>query len=148
MRTNWPTQQLDMEDYALELLKELYFNENAPYKYDHILVDEFQDLQPMQIKSLVKLTRQTITLAGDEKQQIYKRSPLSYKQLNLRLNRRTNQRLSQNFRSTKQIMKFAQEIKFLDVDNIREDDQLFIRNGPRPKVWHFNSNNRLLNSLV
>jgi len=148
MRTNWKHPQLDMEDYALELLKELHINKNAPFKFDHILVDEFQDLQPMQIKSLVQLTRDTITLAGDVKQQIYKRSPLSYKQLNLRLNRRTNQRLSQNFRSTKQIMKFAQEIEFLDVENVREDDQLFTREGPRPKVWHFTSENRLNNSLI
>src|SRR5690625_7024461 len=130
-----------MEDYALELLKELYFNENAPYKYDHILVDEFQDLQPMQIKSLVKLTRQTITLAGDEQQQIYKRSPLSYKQLNLRLNRRTNKRLSQNFRSTKQIIKIAQEIKFLDMDNIQDNDQLFICIRQLLKLWQCYINN-------
>jgi len=85
---------MDMEDYALHLLNELSMNPNAAFKFDQILVDEFQDLQPMQIKSLTALTKDTITFVGDDKQRIYKRTPVSYKDLNLRINARTNQKIS------------------------------------------------------
>lgn len=47
---------LDTEDYALLLLGH---NEEIPLglKFDHIFVDEVQDLQPMQIRALVKLAK-------------------------------------------------------------------------------------------
>ncbi|WP_191126308.1 UvrD-helicase domain-containing protein [Cerasibacillus terrae] len=148
MRRNYYIPQLDMEDYALHLLNELSKNKRASFKYDHILVDEFQDLQPMQIKSLVRLTKGTITLVGDEKQRIYKRSPISYKELNLKVNSRTSQRLTRNFRSTKQIMDLASEIKFNDVENVREDNQVFFREGPRPKINYYTSNSRLASTII
>lgn len=148
METNFPTPQLDMEDYALRLLNELNINPKASFKYDHILVDEFQDLQPMQIKSLVELTKGTITLVGDEKQRIYKSSPVSYKELNLKVNRRTRRNLTKNFRSTKQIMNLASAIQFDDVENVREDDQDFFREGPRPKIRYYARNRVLVNALI
>lgn len=148
MKNNFQFPLLDVEDYALLLLNELNINKHAPFKFDHILVDEFQDLQPMQIKSLVALTNNTITLVGDEKQRIYKRSPLSYKELNLKINPRTSQRLTKNFRSTKQIMNVASSIKFIDVENVREDNQDFFREGPRPKVKHFSTMKRLATAII
>lgn len=148
MRTNFPTLRLDMEDYALHLLNELNNNKRAHFKYDHILVDEFQDLQPMQIKSLVELTKDTITLVGDEKQRIYKRSPISYKDMNLKVNSRTSQRLTRNFRSTKQIMELASAIKFDDIENVREDNQVFFREGPRPQIKYFTSMNNLARAII
>src|SRR5699024_12352961 len=148
MDTNFKTPQLDMEDYALHLLNELNINSNASFKYDHILVDEFQDLQPMQIKSLVELAKKTITLVGDEKQRIYKSSPVSYKELNLKVNRRTRRNLTKNFRSTKQIMNLASAIQFDDVENVREDDQDFFREGPRPKIRYYARNRVLVNALI
>src|SRR5699024_7210046 len=147
MDTNFKTPQLDMEDYALHLLNELNINSNASFKYDHILVDEFQDLQPMQIKSLVELAKKTITLVGDAKQRIYKRTPVSYRDLNLKVNSRTNQRLTKNFRSTKQIMNLAGALKFTDVENVREDDQDFFREGPKPEIKHFTTMSRMANEM-
>ncbi|WP_171046398.1 UvrD-helicase domain-containing protein [Lentibacillus cibarius] len=147
MKTNFKTPQLDMEDYALHLLNELQLNPNASFKYDHILVDEFQDLQPMQIKSLVKLAKKSITLVGDAKQRIYKRTPVSYKDLNLKVNSRTNQRLTKNFRSTKQIMNLASALQFTDVENVREDDQNFFREGPKPEIKHFTTMKRLASQM-
>lgn len=148
MKTNYPVPRYDMEDYALLLLNELNINPHASYKFDHILVDEFQDLQPMQIKSLVMLTKDSITLVGDDKQRIYKRTPISYKELNLKINARTSQRLTKNFRSTKQIMNLASSIKFIDVENVREDDQDFFREGKKPEIRHFTSMNRLALHLI
>lgn len=148
MQNHYGTLQLDMEDYALYILNELSINKSDSLKYDHILVDEFQDLQPMQIKSLVELTKDSITLVGDDKQRIYKRSPISYRELNLKVNPRTNQRLSKNFRSTKQIMNLASAIEFDDVENVREDDQDFFREGPRPKIWHYTTDQKLANAMI
>lgn len=148
MQTNFQVPQLDMEDYALHLLNELQIQPNAPFRFDHVFVDEFQDLQPMQIKSLVKLTKDSITLVGDDKQRIYKRTPISYKDLNLRMNARTNQKLSKNFRSTKQIMELASSIQFQDVENVREDDQDFFREGSRPTIKHFSTMKRMATEMI
>ncbi len=148
MKSNYSVPQLDMEDYALYLLNELAINPTASFKYDHVLVDEFQDLQPMQIKSLVQLTKNTITLVGDEKQRIYKRSPVSYKELKLKVNSRTNQRLTKNFRSTKQIMDLASSIKFLDIENLKEDNQDFFREGEKPELKYFSKTERLATTMI
>ncbi|WP_165767871.1 UvrD-helicase domain-containing protein [Virgibacillus indicus] len=148
MKTNFKVPLLDMEDYALYLLNELTINPRANFKFDHILVDEFQDLQPMQIKSLVALAKDSITLVGDDKQRIYKRTPVSYREINLKMTRRTNQKLSKNFRSTKQIMDLASAIEFTDVENVREDDQDFFREGDRPKIRHFSTENRMANEII
>ncbi|MDV6376971.1 UvrD-helicase domain-containing protein [Sporosarcina sp. GW1-11] len=148
MKNNYSEIRLDMEDYALYLLNEMAIRPNVAFRYDHILVDEFQDLQPMQIKSLVLLAKSTITLVGDDKQRIYKRSPLPYKELQLKLNPRTNHRLTKNFRSTKQIMDFAGSLKFLDTENVRDDDQDFFREGIKPQIIHFSSMERLATKMI
>ncbi|GFZ76002.1 DNA helicase [Compostibacillus humi] len=148
MKTNFKVPQLDMEDYALHLLNELKMSPRADFKFDHVLVDEFQDLQPMQIKSLVELTKDSITLVGDDKQRIYKRTPVSYKDLNLRVNARTNQKLTKNFRSTKQIMNLASSIQFIDVENVREDDQHFFREGKKPVIKHFTTNRKMAKEII
>ncbi|MCA1011749.1 UvrD-helicase domain-containing protein [Halobacillus halophilus] len=141
---------LDYEDYALLLLKHM---DEIPdgLKYDHLFIDEVQDLQPMQIMALVKLTKKSIVLSGDSKQKIYQRTPLSYKDLGLKLEGRKNKTLKINFRSTKQIMDFASTIEFLDVENDREDDQKFVREGPKPEIRYYDSENKqsryLINSI-
>ena len=124
---------LDMEDYALLLLK--YFKQIPPeLHYDYIFVDEVQDLQPMQIKCLALLTKKSIVICGDLKQRIYRRSPHTYADLGLNLLGRRSGTLTKNFRSTKQIMKLANAIKFDDVDNDREDEQNFVNEGEKPEI--------------
>lgn len=125
--------RLDLEDYALLLLKHM---EEIPesLKYDYIFVDEVQDLQPMQLKSLVLLTKKSIILSGDTKQRIYKRSTHSYRELGLEIEGRKNRKLRTNYRSTKEIMNLASSIKFIDVEHDREDDQKFVREGPKPEI--------------
>ena len=47
---------LDLEDYALKILeKEYEISDNL--KFDYVFVDEMQDLDPMQILALCKLTK-------------------------------------------------------------------------------------------
>lgn len=141
---------LDLEDYALTLLK---YVEDIPdgLKYDYIFVDEVQDLQAMQLKSLVALVERSIVVSGDPKQRIYKRSPFSYKELGLNIEGRKNRNLKVNYRSTKQIMQFASSIKFNDEENDRYDDQHFVREGEKPTIHYFNSlekqNKHILKSI-
>lgn len=148
LRENFKVRQYDMEDYALLLLNELNNHPNAPFRFDHIFVDEFQDLQPMQIKSLVKLAKNSITLVGDDKQRIYKRTPISYKDLDLRINARTYQKLTKNFRSTKQIMKLANSLKFEDVENVREDAENIFKEGKKPYIKHFKTERRMVLEII
>lgn len=127
---------LDMEDYALLILQYL---DQVPYEmyYDYVFVDEVQDLQPMQIKVLIQLTKKSIVLSGDPKQRIYKRSPHSYANLGLHIQGRRNRALTKNFRSTKQIIDLANSLKFEDVANEREDGRNFTREGEKPEVRYY-----------
>ncbi|PGZ13434.1 DNA helicase UvrD, partial [Bacillus thuringiensis] len=99
----------DKEDYALLVMKHLHqlLDEN---KYDHIFIDEVQDLQPMQLRVLVAITRGTLSLSGDERQRVYKSSPFSYKALGINVQSGNNVVLRENWRSTYQIMKLANSL--------------------------------------
>ena len=137
----------DLEDYALLLLKHM---EEIPdtLKYDYIFIDEVQDLQPMQLKALVKLTKKSIVLSGDSKQRIYKRSPYSYRELGLEIEGRKNRKLRTNYRSTKQIMSLASQLEFLDVENDREDDQKFVREGVKPEIRYYKESHTINRYLI
>ncbi|NNU94772.1 ATP-dependent helicase [Geobacillus sp. NFOSA3] len=138
---------LDLEDYALLLLKHF---EDIPesLKYDYIFVDEVQDLQAMQLKALVGLTKKSIVVSGDPKQRIYKRSPFSYRDLGLYIEGRKTRNLRTNYRSTKQIMKLASSLQFLDEENDRLDDQRFVREGKKPSIYYFRHSKELTTHLV
>jgi DNA helicase II / ATP-dependent DNA helicase PcrA len=138
---------LDLEDYALLLLKHM---EEIPdsLKYDYVFVDEVQDLQAMQLKALVSITKKSIVVSGDSKQRIYKRSPFSYRELGLHIEGRRNKNLKINYRSTKQIMNLARGIKFLDAENDREDSLQFVREGEKPIINYFSQQTRLNNHLI
>mgnify|MGYP001387874473 CR=1 FL=1 len=129
---------IDGEDYALWLLKSM---EEIPetLKFDHIFVDEVQDLQPMQLKAIAQLAKKTLTLSGDPKQTIYRRGPHSYSDLGIQIKGRRIRKLRFNFRSTRQIMTLARSLKFVDVDNDREDDLIFVREGPKPEIHYFST---------
>jgi DNA helicase II / ATP-dependent DNA helicase PcrA len=138
---------MDLEDYALLLLR---FSDDIPesLKYDYIFVDEVQDLQAMQLKSLIGLYRKSLVVSGDPKQRIYKRSPFSYKELGLNIEGRRHRNLRTNYRSTKQIMELASSIKFLDEENDRDDNLQFVREGDKPTIHYFSQSSRLSNHIV
>ncbi|MCX7571730.1 UvrD-helicase domain-containing protein [Tumebacillus sp. DT12] len=139
--------ELDAEDYALLLLR--YFDRiPESLKYDHIFIDEVQDLQPMQIMVLAKLCKKTLTLSGDPKQRIYKRNPLSYKELGVEVEGKRNRRLKINYRSTKQIMALAGSLQFLDTENDRESEKNFVREGLKPQIRYYSNVQKLNKWLV
>lgn len=137
--------RMDLEDYALELLK---VSDRIPveYKYDYIYIDEVQDLQPMQIKALTSIVKKQIVISGDNKQRIYKTSNHTYEALGLGGLRRRN--LLDNFRSTKQIMELANSIDFKDIDKEKDTHVRYVRNGPKPKLSHFDNADQYKKYLV
>ena len=114
---------LDLEDYALKILeKEYEFSDNL--KFDYIFVDEMQDLDPMQILALCKLTKKSIILSGDAKQRIYKKCPVKYEELGLKIKQKGRRKvLRKNYRSTAQIVKLANSLNFYDNEDKLSEKQ-------------------------
>lgn len=136
---------MDLEDYALRLLqKGTCIPESL--KYDYVFVDEVQDLQPMQVKALVAITKGKLVISGDNKQRIYKTTNHTYEALGLgRLKRRT---LVENYRSTKQIMSLAHKIRFDDVEQDKEKLIKYVRDGKEPIIKHFAKAKDYMNYIV
>lgn len=124
---------LDLEDYALKILeKEYEFSDNL--KFDYIFVDEMQDLDPMQILALCKLTKKSIILSGDAKQRIYKKCPVKYEELGLKIKQKGRRKvLRKNYRSTAQIVKLANSLNFYDNEDKLSEKQ-FVKEGQRPVI--------------
>ncbi|MEM5644053.1 UvrD-helicase domain-containing protein [Bacillus toyonensis] len=139
---------MDKEDYALLVMNHLHqlLDEN---KYDHIFIDEVQDLQPMQLRVLVAINKGTLSLSGDERQRIYKSSPFSYKALGIKVQSGNNVVLRKNWRSTYQIMKLANSIQFKRSaeDSKYDDEKYFPREGDKPIIEAFSSYSGMLSKV-
>lgn len=124
---------LDLEDYALEIIKNFEWMDKD-YKYDYIFVDEVQDLQPMQIKTLVMLTKKSLVISGDPRQTIHRRSPYSYDKLGINLNEKGRRKLlNKNYRCSAEIMRLASSLNF-DNGKFKEDRTHFIISGDKPVI--------------
>lgn len=135
----------DLEDYALLLLKKL---DEIPdrLKYNAILVDESQDFDAMQLKLLVSLNPEELILAGDPKQRIYKRAPLSYSELGIEYKGNVKN-LNENFRSTAQIMKLANSLQFTDI--VKDNKRIrYVNKGPLPEILFFDDGTRGLEFIA
>ena len=142
--------RMDREDYALLLLENLH-RILEKYKYDHIFIDEVQDLQPMQLKVLVGINKGTLTMSGDERQRIYKNTPFSYRALGINIQSSNhNVVLKTNWRSTYQIMKLANSLKFTRTaeDSKYDDEKYFPRQGEKPVIQAFASYQKMLRSVA
>lgn len=125
---------LDLEDYALRIIDNIDVIKPS-YKYDYIFADEYQDLDAMQIKALCMLTNKSIVMAGDQRQRIYNKSPLSYEEMGFKnIKTKGNKNLSKTFRSTLEIIKLANSLKINDAD-YREDEALYNNHGSKPVIF-------------
>ncbi|MBL0387270.1 UvrD-helicase domain-containing protein [Tumebacillus sp. ITR2] len=142
--------RFDAEDYAIYLLEKISEMEDDE-KYDYIFADEMQDLQPMQILALHLLCKSTgkLILAGDPKQRIYKRSPVTLRHMDIDVEGRRTRYLKVNHRSTKQIMRLAGSLDFQDTDNDREEVRhMSLREGDKPLIRSFKQDKDLASWLV
>jgi DNA helicase II / ATP-dependent DNA helicase PcrA len=140
--------RIDREDYALRVMENLHRLLNKE-KYDHIFIDEVQDLQPMQLRVLVNINKGTLTLSGDERQRIYKSSPFSYRALGINVQSGHNVVLKRNWRSTFQIMKLANSLQFSrsQEDSKYDDEKYFPRQGEKPVIQAFSGHQKMLTAV-
>lgn len=138
---------LDLEDYALEIIKNFSWVSDD-FKYDYIFVDEVQDLQAMQIKTLVMLTKKSLTISGDPRQTIHRRSPYSYEKLGLNLSEKGRRKLlNKNYRSSAEIMRLASSLSF-DNGQFKEDKTKFIRSGDKPIIKRCNNEDEEIKYVI
>lgn len=124
---------LDLEDYALKILEKEY-EISDDLKYDYIFVDEMQDLDPMQILALCKLTKKSIVLSGDANQRIYKKCPVKYDELGLKVKQKGRKKvLKKNYRSTAEIVRLANSLNFYDNEDKLAEKQ-FVKEGDKPVI--------------
>lgn len=95
----------DFEDYYRFLIK---WNQSIPEKnkYDHVLVDEAQDIGLVKIKLIKLLTKKTLTIALDRAQRLYT-SAFTWEEIGMDVNNKNQKTLTKTFRSTRQIIELA-----------------------------------------
>lgn len=131
--------KLDLEDYALRLLENMDII-GGNKRFDYIFVDEVQDLDPMQISALCMLAKKSIVLSGDAKQRIYKKTPLKYEDMGLKIKEKGKRRtLNKNYRSTEQIIRLANSLEFMD-SHEKLTEKHFVKQGEKPIIQRFTDN--------
>ena len=97
----------DWDDLSHAVLHELE-HDSRVRRYRHIVIDEGQDLSPMEIKSLCAAVAQngSVTFFGDVAQQIYG-NKMSWRHAGLQIRGRGVWKFEQNYRNTAQIARLA-----------------------------------------
>lgn len=127
---------LDFDDFGLILSKNVD-KLTDDVKFDHIFIDEAQDLQQVQLQVLRAAARKSFIVAADKGQKIYKTS-FTWKEIGLNILGGRTKVLKDSFRSTKQIIQLAASLQ--QHDSIINDDEyvppvLPSREGPKPIVF-------------
>lgn len=128
---------LDFDDFGLIFSKNLSkLNDNV--KFDHIFIDEAQDLQQAQLQVLRSAARKSFIIAADKGQRIYKTS-FAWKDIGLNITGGRTKILKDSFRSSKQIIELAASLQ--QHDSIIKDEEyvppvLPSREGPKPVLIH------------
>ncbi|CEI72578.1 UvrD-helicase domain-containing protein [Romboutsia hominis] len=138
---------MDLEDYALEIIRNKKWIKDD-LKYDYVFVDEVQDLQPMQIKTLVMLTKKSLIISGDPRQTIHRRSPYSYEKLGINITERGRNRvLNKNYRCSAQTMRLANSLNF-DNGEHKLDKRNFVREGDKPLIVKCENANKEMEFVI
>ncbi len=113
---------LDFDDLAVDLMKNRNkFTETI--KYDHIFIDEAQDLQQVQLQVLKYIAKKSFIVAADKGQKIYKTS-FTWKEIGLNAIGNRTKILKESYRSTKQIIQLAASLQ--QNDSVIYDDEYVI----------------------
>ena len=83
-------------------------------RFEHIIVDEFQDMSPLRLEILNLLSNGSMTLAGDFAQKLYKDGIKSINDVSFSISKEVI--LSSSHRSTLEIMLFAKKVFGKDID--------------------------------
>ncbi|SEL76497.1 RNA polymerase sigma factor, sigma-70 family [Butyrivibrio sp. ob235] len=124
---------VDWGDFALYVARHGY-QISTKHLYDHVLIDEAQDFSLAQMKAVMNIFREDMTIAMDNNQKLYNKQWIP-KDLGIDI---TIKRLTQSMRTTAQIDRFAESLrkgndKFLSEDD-RSDHVVPKFKGPKPNV--------------
>ena len=133
---------MDWQDVSLRAYRELFKNP-LPVPYDHVIIDEAQDLTAMQVRIAQRMMKggsvqalRSIFLVGDVSQTLYSRG-FSWKQAGLQVQGRSFS-LRRNFRNTRQIAETAAALnsynRLMRLSDDYVDPQFTQRQGPWPIV--------------
>jgi len=111
-------EKIDFDDYGVILFE----NRNSLKKINHILIDEAQDLQQVQLEVLKTVAQESIVIAADKGQKIYKTS-FSWKDIGINVKGGRTKILKNSFRSTKQIIQLAKSLQEHDSICKNKDDE-------------------------
>ncbi len=141
----------DWEDIAQAVYDELEKDADKRI-YQHIIVDEGQDLSPIMLKSLIKAIPPdgTFTFFGDVAQQIYG-SRLSWREAGLQIARNKIWYFDQNYRNSKEIAEFAVAIsksKYFENKQDLVEPVLPTASSPLPVIIQFEEEEAELNWIV
>ncbi len=149
----WNTAIISLDDqkyWAMLKLQEKYGNNTfpEPNRYHHILVDEFQDINPLDlhfVKTLVSVNNSSLDLIGDEDQAIYEwRGSTPHFILNPDTffeNEFKNYLLKNNYRSPYNIVEISETL--IKNNNYRVNKQIYSHNKDSAKIEHYNFNTHM-----
>jgi len=134
--------RMDWQDVSLRAYRELFKNP-LPDPYDHVIIDEAQDLTAVQVRVAQRMMKggtadkvRSIFLMGDVSQTLYSRG-FSWKQAGLQVQGRSFS-LRRNFRNTRQIAETAAALnsynRLMRLSDDYVDPQFTQRQGPWPIV--------------
>lgn len=105
-------------------------------KFEHVLIDEAQDLSMAQMTAIMRLYTKDMMVAMDMNQKIYNRY-WTPKLLGIDT---TTKKLTKSMRTTKQIEALAESLRSRNDENLSEDDKSLRaipeRDGKLPKIVH------------
>lgn len=106
-------------------------------KFDHVFIDEAQDLTKVSLKVLIHCARKTCTVGADMGQKIYTTS-FTWRDVGLHISGGRTRILRSSYRSTKQIVQLANSIQ--KNDEISNDEEfteptLPTVSGPTPTIF-------------
>jgi mRNA-degrading endonuclease RelE of RelBE toxin-antitoxin system len=123
---------------------------NAPKKYDYIIIDEAQDLTPLQLRLCAALARDPrhIFLAADSSQSIYNPG-FSFSRVDEALNvSRRTRLLKRNYRSTREIAEAAHELLTNDSGDPETLAQEHIHFGSKPVLAFAGSHDEQIHLII
>jgi len=134
---------LDPEDDAifLRLMQVKYggvFVQNKRIEYEHIVIDEAQDLSPIEVRVLLECATRgkSVTIAGDRAQKmIFDNGFTDWPQLlaDAGLPHVEIQPLKVTYRSTRQVMEFSRHV----LGDLADEDQIVARDGAQVGYFEF-----------
>lgn len=152
MKVNNLVDYMDQVNLCYEILREP--NNLKKYGYSHVMVDEFQDSDTLQINILMLLTQhkyfQSLMVVGDDSQAIYSwRGATAHNIINFKdiFPNTVDIPLLENFRSTKEICALANAINDINKDKIPKN-LISTKSGNSPSLFCLSSVEAFIDKMM